>query len=95
MQTKSRESIIQSKIKDHFIKNGWLVNKIIQSTNNGWPDLECFKNGKVIFIEAKDDKDAAPLQKYRHKLLKQQGFDVYIIRSIEELNKFKTDVKIS
>jgi hypothetical protein len=94
MPTTSKESIIQSKIKAHFVKNGWLVNKIIQSTNNGWPDLECFKNGKTIFIEAKDDKNAAPLQKYRHKLLKQQGFEVYVIKSIDELNKFKTNVKI-
>jgi hypothetical protein len=94
MPTTSKESIIQSKIKAHLVKNGWLVNKIIQSTNNGWPDLECFKNGKTIFIEAKDDKNAAPLQKYRHKLLKQQGFEVYVIKSIDELNKFKTNVKI-
>ena len=94
MQKTSKESIIQSKIKDHFIKNGWLVNKIIQSTKNGWPDLECFKNGKTIFVEAKDDKNPAPLQKYRHKKLLEQGFEVYVIRSIEELNKFKTNVKI-
>ena len=84
-----KESIIQTKVRKHFERQGWLVVKIIQSTLNGWPDLQCHKGGKTIFIETKSEgKPISPLQFYRHTQLIEQGFEVYVIDSIETIKQF-------
>lgn len=77
------ESEVQKKVIRKYEKAGWLVNKIIQSTNNGWPDLECFRNGVTLFIECKAPGETADdLQLYRHALLRNQGFEVLVIDKI-------------
>jgi hypothetical protein len=64
--------------------------KVILCSENGWPDIQAFKNGKTLFIEAKKPGEkASPLQLYRHDKLRLQGFEVYVIDSIEEFNKIK------
>lgn len=82
-----RESEVQTKVIALYEKAGWLVVKIIQCTLNGWPDLQCHKNNKTIFIECKATGETAdPLQEYRHHLLRQQGFEVYIIDDPRKVN---------
>ena len=84
-----KESIIQTKVRLHFERQGWLVVKIIQTTLNGWPDLQCHKSGQTIFIETKaNGKEPSPLQRYRHDQLMAQGFEVYVIDNIESLKQF-------
>lgn len=79
-QKKLRESAIQRKIKLRFEKQGWLVVRVIQTTLNGWPDLQCHLNGQTVFIETKaTGKTAKPLQLYRHKQLRAKGFTVHTI----------------
>lgn len=74
------ESEVQTKVIAKFERSGWLVVKILQCTKNGWPDLQCHKNGETIFIECKsENKTPAPLQIYRHEELRKQGFKVLII----------------
>lgn len=74
------EADIQSSVIKAYEKDGWLVNKMIQTTANGWPDLECYRNGAIIFIECKaPGKKPTPLQLYRHEQLRNQGFTVLII----------------
>ena len=74
---KLKESIIQKKIRLQYEADGWLVVKIIQTTKNGWPDLQCHKARTTVFIETKaTGKTASPLQKYRHKQLREKGFIV-------------------
>lgn len=81
-----RESEIQSKIIKRLEKEGWLVVKIITCTLNGWPDLQAHKNGRTVFIEVKaPGKKPAPLQEYRHKKLREQGFTVLVIDDITNL----------
>ena len=76
-QPKLKESIIQKKIRLQYEADGWLVVKIIQTTKNGWPDLQCHKGATTVFIETKaTSKTASPLQKYRHKQLREKGFIV-------------------
>jgi hypothetical protein len=76
-QKKLKESIIQKKIRLQYEADGWLVVKIIQTTKNGWPDLQLHKNNTTIFIETKaTGKTASPLQRYRHKQLREKGFTV-------------------
>lgn len=78
-----RENIIQKSVQTKYEKDGWLVVKIIQTTLNGWPDLQCHKNGQTIFIECKaPGKKPQPLQLYRHQQLRELGFTVLVIDSI-------------
>lgn len=74
------ESTIQKKIRLRFETRGYLVVRIIQTTKNGWPDLQCHLNGQTVFIETKaTGKTAKPLQLYRHKQLREKGFTVHTI----------------
>jgi len=82
--TKLSESIVQDRCITHFEKLGYLVVKILQSTKNGWPDLQCHKDGKTLFIECKATGETAdPLQEYRHEELRKKGFEVLVIDYIE------------
>jgi hypothetical protein len=74
------EAWVQRKIIERHQKKGWLVIKIITCTFNGCPDLLCLKNGVAVFIEVKRPgvKTAAPLQVYRHRQLRDLGFDCYL-----------------
>lgn len=80
------ESQIQTKIKNHLIKNGWHVIKIIQCSENGIPDLLALKNGRAVFIEVKrPGGKIAPLQEYRIEKLIQNGFTAFIAKSTEDV----------
>jgi len=83
------ESKLQSKIKNYLKSNGWIVLKTIKLSDSGYPDLFCFKEGKTIFIEVKDGNKGvvSELQNYRIKELQNQGFEVYIIKFLNEIKK--------
>ena len=69
------EQVLQSKIKKHLVKNGWLVIKTIQLSENGFPDLFCFRDGVTVFIEVKaKGKTPTELQLYRLDELRKHGF---------------------
>jgi hypothetical protein len=47
--------------------------------NNGWPDRIFLHKGRVLFIEFKRvGEDPTPLQVWRHKMLKQQCFQIEV-----------------
>lgn len=74
-----RESEIQRKIIKKLEAAGWLVNKILSCSKPGWPDLEAYRNKVVVFIECKiPGKQARDLQLYRHRKLREQGFEVIV-----------------
>lgn len=85
-----RESQIQSEIIHWLENNGWLVVKIIQTNKNGWPDLQIHGLGITIFIEVKrPGGKTSELQKYRHKQLSDNGFQVIVTSSLIQLkNEF-------
>lgn len=77
------ESAIQTKIKNRFTANGWVVIKLIQTSFNGIPDLMCLKDGKTLFVEVKQPgKKPTPLQEFRHKQLREMGFEVMVLDHI-------------
>ena len=81
-----KESDIQHQVIQFFEKHGWYTVKIIQSNKNGWPDLQAHKSGVTIFIEVKSEKGiVSELQDYRHKQLRNLGFIVLVISSINQL----------
>lgn len=74
-----KEALIQKKIKEVHEAHGWLVVKMIQTTMNGIPDLLLMKDGRVAFIEVKQDKGKpTPLQEYIHTRIRKKGIDVFI-----------------
>ena len=81
-----RESDIQFDIIKFLESEDWLVVKIIQSNKNGWPDLQAHKAGITLFIEVKSEKGiVSELQKYRHRQLRNQGFFVFIVNNLINL----------
>ena len=76
---KDLESHIQTAIINNLEKSGWLVVKIIQSTKNGWPDLQAIKDGQTVYIEVKREGcEPSPLQIYRITQLRHAGATVYV-----------------
>jgi hypothetical protein len=92
------EHILESKIQRQIIlwleAKGWYVVKILQTTKNGWPDLQALKlddseyypKSKIIFIEVKrPGQKPTPLQLIRHEELRSRGFHVIVADSLESL----------
>jgi Holliday junction resolvase len=78
------ESKLQSKIKNYLKLQGWRVIKTIQLSENGHPDLLCFKKGVTIVIEVKDKgKKPRPLQEFRINEWLQDGFKAFYADSYE------------
>jgi len=73
------ESNIQASIIRNLERRGWYVVKILQSTKNGWPDLQAIKEGTTVYIEVKDiGRKPDPLQLHRHKELRDAGATVFV-----------------
>lgn len=54
----------------------------------GVSDLIVIHNGKVLFVECKDDKGRqSDKQKHFQELVEAQGFKYYIVRSLEEFKE--------
>lgn len=72
------ESKIQNAIKRKLQKDGWLVLKIIQLSENGYPDLLCLKDGLQVWIEVKQKgKIPRPLQFFRMEQLNCMGIKAF------------------
>lgn len=73
------ESKAKARVRDKLKKDGWLVAQMIKVSPNGWPDTQAHKDGKTIFIEMKTvNGTLKPHQKFIHKQLREQGFEVYV-----------------
>jgi hypothetical protein len=87
------ESKIQSSCINHAKKLGWYCCKTIKVSVSGFPDLIMLKNGVCVFVEFKTLKGVqSELQKYQQKLLENQGFKYYLIRSLKEFQKIITEM---
>ncbi len=81
-----KEQDIQSSIKKKLKKQGWTVLKIIQLSDNGYPDLLCLKQGQVKWIEVKrPGEKPSELQLHRINQLKKEGFDAVWVSSADEI----------
>lgn len=80
------ESTIQAKIIRRLEASGWIVNKVISCSNPGWTDLEAFRSKVAVFIETKvPGRKPESLQLYRHKKLREQGFEVIVATDINDV----------
>lgn len=71
-------------------KRGWNAQRWLKHSGAkaGWPDLEIFWNGRVLFLEVKSKKgDASKAQFAVHDQLIRAGFPPVVVRSLEEAER--------
>lgn len=90
------ESKIEKYLKKQIELLGGKALKFVSPGMSGVPDrIVLLPQGKIIFVELKaPGKKPRPMQKYRIKELRDLGFRVEIIDSIEKVNKFIREVVI-
>jgi hypothetical protein len=70
---------------------GWLVNKLIQTTLNGSPDLIAHKDGRTVYIEVKrPGQKVRPLQDFRHRELARYGISTYVFVDISQISMIES-----
>lgn len=73
-------SKFQSKVIKEMESKGYTVLKIIRLSVSGYPDLQCLRMGRVVWIECKEAKDELkPLQAMRINELINNGFEAYCL----------------
>lgn len=76
MSSKFQRSVIEK-----YESMGYRVLKIMKLSENGYPDLQCLKDGKSVWIECKEKKDTLkPLQAYRIDELISLGFEAFCLQ---------------
>jgi len=86
------ESKEKAKCKKKLESWGWMVLHIIQSNQNGITDTILIRDGRIVFVEFKKvGKNIVPegLQEYRHKKLREKGFEVIVAWGMDELVHLK------
>ena len=76
-------------------KLGGKCYKWVSTNANGVPDrIVLLPKGIIIFVELKDYKGkVSELQKVQHRIIKNLGFQVYILNSKERVNEFLSYAK--
>lgn len=82
-----REKVIEKKLAMEVKKLGGICPKFTSPGFDGMPDrLVLLPEGKVAFIEVKaPGKKPRPLQLSRHRLLRELGFQVFVIDEEEQI----------
>ncbi|GAA0561766.1 hypothetical protein GCM10009415_49760 [Chitinophaga japonensis] len=85
-----RESKVQTKIISWLKKNGWFVLKIIQLSDNGYPDVYAYKEGRTVWFECKKTgvQKGEALQEVRIDYLRKIGMEAYVVDSLEDVKKY-------
>lgn len=69
-------------------RGGYLVRSYIvhgYNLSEGWPDLQCVKDGSILFIETKGPKTRISESQINiAKILKNSGTPVYVVRDYAE-----------
>jgi hypothetical protein len=92
---KVEESKIERYLKKQIELLGGQALKFISPGVSGVPDrIVLLPHGRLIFIELKaPGKKTRPIQEYRIKKIRDLGFRVEIIDSIEKVDKFVKEIK--
>lgn len=91
------ETEIQKDVIDLLKAWGWTVYRMnagrkggIRLHPPGTPDLLAQRKGHSVWIEMKKPgEDPSEIQRKKHKELREDGFTVLVIHSVEELLKYK------
>lgn len=72
------ERDFQSWVIKYAKRRGWLVQKVISQSANGWPDLTLLRKGRTILIEAKTPiGKLSANQRIRHTEIRDHGGEVF------------------
>ncbi|MBQ9402141.1 MAG: VRR-NUC domain-containing protein [Clostridia bacterium] len=79
----AEEKKIELKFVRTMEKAGWIAPKLSCPGFDGMPDRMILKdNGQIFFAEIKaPGEEPRPLQRIRHKTLRNRGFRVYVVDS--------------
>jgi hypothetical protein len=81
----TRESIIEKKVCNYAITQGWVTFKWTSPSSRFVPDRLYFKDGKVKIVEFKAPRcKPTKAQRIVHGMLNNHGFTVHIIDNIDE-----------
>lgn len=85
-----RENTIEAYLRDEVKKIGGRAYKFVSPGNDGVPDrLVCLPGGRAIFVELKaPGKKPTKLQELQQKILRDMGFDVWVLDSKERVDHF-------
>lgn len=98
VENKLKIKRLESSLEDSFynkIKSiGGLALKFVSPSMNGLPDRIVFYNGRTYLVEMKlPHTKPFPAQLVAHKIFKEYGFDVWVIRTTEEINAFISHIE--
>lgn len=80
-----RESEIESKVNEKGEAMGFIQTKMGSLSHNGWPDRIFLYRSFSFFIEYKaTGEKPTPLQMFVHNKLRQAGFKVEVVDSVEQ-----------
>ena len=89
-----RESFIEEKLTKAVKQNGGVCWKFTSPGTAGVPDrIVLMPKGNIAFVEVKEpNQKPRPLQLSRHRLLRQLGFQVYVLDALEDIDKIIKEV---
>ena len=86
------EATIERAVNFVARRTGWTVRKLITEGNKGAPDRMYMREGRIVFIEFKAPGEAAePKQKIEHRRYRKNGFEVYVVDSVQGGRNALTD----
>lgn len=90
-----RESFIEEKLTKAVKQNGGVCWKFTSPGTAGVPDrIILMPEGRIAFVEVKaPGEKPRPLQQSRHRLLRRLGFKVYVLDTLEDIEKIISEVK--
>ena len=89
-----REKIIEEKFTKAVKQKGGVCWKFTSPGTAGVPDrIVLMPKGHIAFVEVKaPTQKPRPRQLSRHKLLRRLGFQVYVLDTLEDIDKFIKEV---
>ena len=80
------ERDIQRKIIKYLKSCGIFTTKIDSTSGRGIPDLLCIDDGRVLFLEVKNERGRlTKLQEIKIKEMQSHGASVHVVRSVEDV----------
>ena len=80
---------IEQPFVDFAISRGWLCEKVISLSRNGWPDRCLIRKGRTVWCEFKaPGKKPTPQQAKRHREMEKYGAEVVWFDDLAEAMEF-------
>ena len=82
------EQFIESQLKKAVENNGGLCWKLVCPGTSGVPDRICMMNSQAVFVELKaPGQKPRPIQQHRMNQLRDQGFQTFVVDSIDGIRE--------